>query len=178
LPAGYTFVSASPSTGTWSAPDWTIGNLVNGASTTLTINATVNASGSYTNTASISGQQTDPTPGNNSGSATPTVNQPPTAGNVTNAAIASTASATSISALSASDTDGTIASYTVVALPSSGTLSLGGTAVTAGQTLTPTQAGQLSYAPSGTFTGNASFTFRATDNSGAASNTATFTIPV
>ncbi|WJS94590.1 Ig-like domain-containing protein [Flavobacterium johnsoniae] len=81
LPAGYTFVSASPSTGSWSAPDWTIGNLASGASTTLTMTVTVNASGSYANTASISGEQTDPTPGNNSGSVTPTVNHAPSAVN-------------------------------------------------------------------------------------------------
>ncbi|MFD1602139.1 Ig-like domain-containing protein, partial [Flavobacterium artemisiae] len=81
LPSGYTFVSATPSTGTWSAPDWTIGNLANGASTTLTMVATVNAAGSYANTASIAGSQSDPTPGNNSGSVTPTVNHAPTAVN-------------------------------------------------------------------------------------------------
>ncbi|WP_345147432.1 CARDB domain-containing protein, partial [Flavobacterium ginsengiterrae] len=81
LPSGYTFVSATPSTGTWSAPDWTIGDLANGASTTLTMVARVNATGSYANTASIAGSQSDPTPGNNSGSATPTVNHAPTAVN-------------------------------------------------------------------------------------------------
>ncbi|KIQ16499.1 hypothetical protein RT99_20760 [Flavobacterium sp. MEB061] len=79
LPAGYTFVSATPSTGTWLAPDWTIGNLANGANATLTIVAKVNATGSYANTASITGEQNDPTPGNNSESATPTVNHAPVA---------------------------------------------------------------------------------------------------
>ncbi|WP_345138855.1 DUF7507 domain-containing protein, partial [Flavobacterium ginsengiterrae] len=81
LPSGYTFVSATPSTGTWSAPDWTIGDLANGASTTLTMVARVNAAGSYANTASITGSESDPAPGNNSGSATPTVNHAPTAVN-------------------------------------------------------------------------------------------------
>jgi uncharacterized repeat protein (TIGR01451 family)/gliding motility-associated-like protein len=79
LPAGYIFVSATPSTGTWLAPDWTIGNLANGANATLTIVAKVNATGSYANTASITGEQNDPTPGNNSESATPTVNHAPVA---------------------------------------------------------------------------------------------------
>ena len=79
LPAGYIFVSATPSTGTWLAPDWTIGNLANGANATLTIVAKVNATGSYANTASITGEQNDPTPGNNSESATPTVNHSPVA---------------------------------------------------------------------------------------------------
>ncbi|GAB1418020.1 hypothetical protein MASR2M12_07850 [Bacteroidales bacterium] len=71
LPSGYTFVSATPSVGTWSAPNWTIGSLANGATATMTVKATVNASGDYTNTAAISGDQTDPTPGNNSSSVTP-----------------------------------------------------------------------------------------------------------
>jgi len=71
LPSGYTFVSASPSTGSWSAPNWTIGNLANGGSATLSIVATVNANGPYANTATISGSQTDPTPGNNSSTSTP-----------------------------------------------------------------------------------------------------------
>ncbi|WP_055095177.1 DUF11 domain-containing protein, partial [Flavobacterium aquidurense] len=79
LPAGYTFVSATPSTGTWLAPNWTIGNLANGGSATLSIVAKVNATGSYANTATISGGQNDPTPGNNSGSATATVNHAPVA---------------------------------------------------------------------------------------------------
>jgi uncharacterized repeat protein (TIGR01451 family)/gliding motility-associated-like protein len=79
LPSGYTFVSATPATGTWSAPDWTIGDLANGASTTLTMVATVNSTGSYANTATISGSQSDPASGNDSGSVTPTVNHHPTA---------------------------------------------------------------------------------------------------
>ena len=71
LPSGYTFVSATPSSGTWSAPNWTIGNLANGGSATLSIVATVKTSGSYANTATITGGQTDPTPGNNSSTSTP-----------------------------------------------------------------------------------------------------------
>ena len=71
LPSGYTFVSASPSTGSWSAPNWTIGNLANGGSATLSIEATVKATGTYANTATISGSQTDPTPGNNTSTSTP-----------------------------------------------------------------------------------------------------------
>ncbi|MCC9071586.1 DUF11 domain-containing protein [Flavobacterium sp. F-65] len=72
LPAGYTFVSATPSTGTWSAPNWTIGNLANGGSATLAIVATVNATGSYSNTATITGTEPDPTPGDNTSTTVPT----------------------------------------------------------------------------------------------------------
>jgi hypothetical protein len=66
-------VSATPSVGTWTAPNWTIGNFANGANATLTITATVNASGPYTNTATITGNQTDPTSSNNTSSVSPTV---------------------------------------------------------------------------------------------------------
>ncbi|MDR7211015.1 putative repeat protein (TIGR01451 family), partial [Flavobacterium piscis] len=71
LPAGYTFVSATPSVGTWTAPDWTIGSLANGANATLSIIATVNASGSYENTATITGNEPDPTPLNNTSTTEP-----------------------------------------------------------------------------------------------------------
>ncbi|WP_459640885.1 Ig-like domain-containing protein, partial [Flavobacterium sp. CGRL2] len=79
LPSGYTFVSATPSTGTWSAPDWNIGNLANGASTTLTMEAVVKSTGIYANTASISGEESDVTLGNNSETITPTINNAPAA---------------------------------------------------------------------------------------------------
>ncbi|MCC4924056.1 Ig-like domain-containing protein, partial [Flavobacterium chungbukense] len=109
----------------------------------------------------------------------PVGNNAPTANAAVNTAvIPSTASATAIDPLTASDTDGTVSSYTVVALPSHGTLALNGTAVTVGQILTPAQAGQLTYAPSGTFTGDDSFTFTATDNIGAVSASAVFTITI
>lgn len=72
IPSGYTLVSATPSTGTWSAPTWTIGNLANGASVTLVIVATVRATGAYANTVSVTGNQPDPVPGNNTDTETPT----------------------------------------------------------------------------------------------------------
>ena len=73
LPSGYTFVSASPSVGSWSSPDWNIGNLANGASATMSIVATVNASGTYANTASISGKDPDTNVANDSSTAAPAV---------------------------------------------------------------------------------------------------------
>jgi large repetitive protein len=70
LPAGYTFVSATVSQGTYDSLTgvWTVGTVSSGANATLQITATVNATGSYTNTAQVSASnQTDPdsTPGNN-----------------------------------------------------------------------------------------------------------------
>ncbi|MFN8258765.1 MAG: Ig-like domain-containing protein [Bacteroidales bacterium] len=64
LPDGYAFVSATPSAGSWNSPDWTLGNLANGASANIQITATVLVSGSYANTATVIGNEPDPTPGN------------------------------------------------------------------------------------------------------------------
>lgn len=73
LPAGYSFVSSTVSTGSYSAASgvWTIGNLASGVSASLTITATVNAAGSYVNTAVISGIETDVNMANNTSSVTP-----------------------------------------------------------------------------------------------------------
>ncbi len=54
LPAGFTLVSATPSAGTWSAPNWSVGNLSNGTPRTITITGTVKADTHYTNIATIS----------------------------------------------------------------------------------------------------------------------------
>jgi uncharacterized repeat protein (TIGR01451 family) len=70
LPAGYSFVSAAPSQGSYNSGTgvWTIGSVANGASVNMTVNATVNASGGTTNTATIGATTTDPVPGNNTSS--------------------------------------------------------------------------------------------------------------
>jgi uncharacterized repeat protein (TIGR01451 family) len=65
LPSGYAFVSATPSKGTWTAPTWTIGNMAKGETATLTIVATVLATGSYTNSVDIAGNEADPDDTNN-----------------------------------------------------------------------------------------------------------------
>ncbi|MFN8375371.1 MAG: DUF11 domain-containing protein [Anaerolineae bacterium] len=69
LPAGYTFVSATPSQGAYNQLTgvWTVGTLNASASVTLQITATVNPTGPYANTAQVNfSDQTDPdsTPGN------------------------------------------------------------------------------------------------------------------
>jgi uncharacterized delta-60 repeat protein len=73
LPNGYTLVSVTPSVGSWTAPNWTIGSLANGENATLTVVATVKATGNYTNTATISANQTDTVTANNTSSVTPSV---------------------------------------------------------------------------------------------------------
>ncbi|MFY7739414.1 MAG: hypothetical protein ACOVQC_02755, partial [Flavobacterium sp.] len=71
IPSGYTVVSVTPSSGSWTSPNWTIGNLANGTNATLTVVATVRATGTYANTATITGNQTDPNLSNNTSTATP-----------------------------------------------------------------------------------------------------------
>jgi uncharacterized repeat protein (TIGR01451 family)/fimbrial isopeptide formation D2 family protein len=78
LPAGLTFVSASPSTGAYAGGVWTVGAVAAGGSATLTVTATVDAPASpgipqpVTNTASVSGREYDPDPSNNTDSVTET----------------------------------------------------------------------------------------------------------
>ncbi len=73
LQSGYGFVSATPSTGSFTAPNWTIGALAEGATATLDIVATVNSSGNFSNTATVSSTTPDPTSANNSVKITPDI---------------------------------------------------------------------------------------------------------
>lgn len=75
LPDGYTFVSSTPSAGTYNSSTgiWNIGSLNSGASVTLVIKATVKNTGNYTNTASISGTNGDSDSSNDKASVTPNV---------------------------------------------------------------------------------------------------------
>lgn len=71
LPDGYSYVSHIASNGSYNQTTgvWTIGALTNAGTATLTITATVQATGNYTNTATVTGGVDDPDPGNNSASA-------------------------------------------------------------------------------------------------------------
>ncbi|MFS1520546.1 gliding motility-associated C-terminal domain-containing protein [Flavobacterium covae] len=73
LPSGYTFVSNSSSVGTYNSGTgvWTIGTLVNGAIGTLNIVATVKDTGSYVNTATVTGTEVDPSLGDNTSTSIP-----------------------------------------------------------------------------------------------------------
>jgi uncharacterized repeat protein (TIGR01451 family) len=78
LPAGLAFVSAVTSQGTYAAVTgtWDVGSLVNGATATLQLRATVVSAVTQTNTATVSrADQFDPITGNNSASATETPQQ-------------------------------------------------------------------------------------------------------
>ena len=79
LPAGVSFVSATPSQGSCSGTTTVtcnLGALANGASAIVTIVVQPGAAGTLTNPASVSGDQPDPTPGNNDASVDTTVEAP------------------------------------------------------------------------------------------------------
>ena len=72
LPAGLSFVSASPSPGSYddATGAWTVGTLLNAQSATLTLEATVTVAGAITNSALVVAQdQPDPVTSNNSAAA-------------------------------------------------------------------------------------------------------------
>ena len=104
------------------------------------------------------------------------------ANDVTAQTMSNTAPPTSIPALSATVTSGpAVASYTVQTLPAaaSGILSLGGSPVIPGQVIPVAQANQLLFDPTAGYVGTVTFTYTASDMSGAGSNnTATYTVPV
>ncbi|MEO8403973.1 MAG: T9SS type A sorting domain-containing protein [Chitinophagaceae bacterium] len=136
----------------------------------------------FTGTASFTFTATD-NAGNLSNTAIyklPVISLPPVASNIMENSMPNTNGATPIQSLSAADADGTISNYSILTIPGGpqGILSLSGVPVTIGQTLTPAQISQLQFDPAPAFTGNASFTYRATDNGGNTSNVATYTIPV
>ncbi len=69
LPAGLTFVSATPSVGAYAGNAWTIGTLAAGQTVTLTVTATVTTGGSKTNYAEVTAANqvdTDSIPNNGS----------------------------------------------------------------------------------------------------------------
>ena len=122
-----------------------------------------------------------------------TGNIPPVAKNILAPSIANTNAATAIPTLNGTDADGTIASYKITAVPAAsegvlsvscpstpaGTTCTGGFAnLLAGTVLTPAEAARLFFDPAPNFAGNMEFAYTTTDNSGATSAGAVYTIPV
>lgn len=76
LPAGYNFVSHTVTSGTFDnlTGTWTIGNFADDATATMTVTASVNATGPYANTAIIAGAELDPVSENNTSAVIPVPN--------------------------------------------------------------------------------------------------------
>ena len=183
LPAGATYVSGSgiiTFAPVAALPAGSANAVVNSFSVTmpntgsLALTATV-ASANETNTANNTATLTT-TPGN----------QAPVAQNIWNATLLGVMSnvvgpaattGLAISPLNATDQDGSISTYSLLSLPAitQGVLYASGVPATAGQTVNPAQ---LSFRPASGFVGNATFTYAATDNLSALSNSALYTIPV
>lgn len=197
LPAGVTATNISGSgTQTGATITWpAISNQLAGAAGAVayTFDVAMPASGSLALSAAVTSAGESNT-GNNAAPLTTTqANRVPVARNVVNASQTpegSTAGQLGITALAATDADGSIATYQLTGtLPAAteGTLyynnnadGVSGTYVTLGigQNLTANQAGTLRFDPAGSFIGNVFFTYTATDNLGAVSNAALYTIAV
>ncbi|WP_245326347.1 Ig-like domain-containing protein [Hymenobacter wooponensis] len=107
-----------------------------------------------------------------------TCNAVPVAYNTTTTGLAVNASVSGIAAMNATDPDGTISTYTITALPSSGTLYVDGKPAIRGTAFAAALNSKLTYQPAANYSGNVTFSFVATDNSGSLSNEAIYTIPV
>jgi uncharacterized repeat protein (TIGR01451 family) len=195
LPTSLTNVtigSYNSSTGVLTLP--VISNLAAGASVVQAITYRMPATGAVTGTASFVSTADDPVAGNNTSTLTTAQNRAPVASDVTNAPaiLSSTTSQTAMASFNANDPDASagntaLVSYTILSLPiaAQGTLYINGVAATSSQVIpVPASATaavpgyQLSFVPNGTFAGNASFTYKATDDTNTASNTATYFVPV
>ncbi|MFJ2818590.1 isopeptide-forming domain-containing fimbrial protein [Streptomyces sp. NPDC087294] len=80
LPEGLTFLSADPSTGAYDPATgrWTVGGLAVGATAHLTLRAKATKTGPVTNTATVTGNERDPGPDNNTDTVTVCVERAPT----------------------------------------------------------------------------------------------------
>jgi hypothetical protein len=148
----YTFVSATPSVGTYDSitGEWSIGTLASGANATLSIVATVISQSGCGNTATISGDQEDPTPANNTSTVTPVpfvsaIDAINDAATLFNGSVGGT---TALSVLSNDTLNAVPANLT--------TVTLNGITVPAGLTLNPS--GTITVAP-GTPAGNYSVVY-------------------
>ena len=85
IPAGVSFVSATPSQGSCGPPNpitCNLGTINNGANATVTIVVTPTAAGPLSNTATVSGSQSDPNTSNNTDTEGTTVNPAPQTANL------------------------------------------------------------------------------------------------
>jgi uncharacterized repeat protein (TIGR01451 family) len=157
---------------------------------TISFNVPTTFTGSYDVVANVTTTSTQPTtPGTTNDDARVTTskgNRTPVANAVVNSLRTpegNTAGAMAISSLSGTDADGnaTITTYTITSIPDAttqGVLRLNGGLVTASSTVLPTDVANLTFDPVASFVGNAFFTYTATDNAGAVSAPAIYTIPV
>ncbi|MEG1228884.1 MAG: gliding motility-associated C-terminal domain-containing protein, partial [Flavobacterium sp.] len=136
LPSGYSFVSATSPVGTYDSNSggWSVGNLANGASATLTITARVLATGNYNNVAEVTGaDQFDPNsiPGNNNPQENDQSSVVVTPVNVSDLVTVKTVSAVAVTGISASrPNEGDTIRYSIVVTNNGGPTSATGVSLT------------------------------------------------
>jgi hypothetical protein len=101
-----------------------------------------------------------------------------TVSNLLQSPIGNTAGQITLTAIKGLDPDGSLASFTITSVPvaGSGNLFLGGSVVGPGRVISLADAANLKYDPPTGFVGNAFFTYLVTDNLGAVSGSALYTI--
>ncbi|WP_123912131.1 choice-of-anchor L domain-containing protein, partial [Flavobacterium sp. AJR] len=176
LPSGYTFVSATPSAGTYDPVTgiWNIGVLANRGNATLTVKGILKAKGDYNNIAKITGNEEDPDPLNNESSSEPV--KPPVANNDSGNTIGGTAVTIAVTT-NDTDPDGTINVATVDLDPLTPGIQATFTVADEG-TYTVDASGIVTFTPLTTFSGVASLNYVVNDNDGFTSNEATITVTV
>ncbi|MBK1442772.1 gliding motility-associated C-terminal domain-containing protein, partial [Parapedobacter sp. ISTM3] len=168
LPSGYTLVSHRAETGIYdpAAGVWQVGDLADGLTASLTITATVNASGDYRNTAAIHGNENDPDEDDNEDEVTISPVHPPVAGNDQ---MVGNANDELVIPIIDNDGGSTFpldpSSIEIVSQPQNGTL-----------TVNPD--GTVTFKPNPGYTGPVTFSYRVKDSAGNWSNVATVSITV
>ena len=159
LPSGLSYTGAIASLGSYDSGTgiWTIGTLVNGASATLRLSATVDAAADGTSLTNTTGKaisdQSDPSDAGNDLTETVVVDRPPVASN--DSAGFTPGSATTIDVL-ANDTGGDAVVASTVVFTDAGATDAGKTLVVAGEGTWSINAstGAITFTPLAGFTGN------------------------
>ncbi|MGJ8661533.1 MAG: Ig-like domain-containing protein, partial [Bacteroidota bacterium] len=187
LPSGYTLDSIVLSSGSYTSPNWNIGNL--SASTGLNtasmlVYAQVLPAGNYTNTAIISGNEPDPNSSNNTVSITPLlINVPPIANNDTTITIEDSwvsinvVNPVPVSSSTDTDIDGTVNPASVDLNPSVPGIQPNFTDAF-GNTWLAVSTGVVTFTPASNFNGTATANYTVLDDDGAISNQALIVVYV
>ncbi|MFT7036018.1 MAG: CshA-type fibril repeat protein, partial [Cyclobacteriaceae bacterium] len=158
---------------------WTIGSLSNGGIASLTITATVNASGDYNNTASVDGDQDDPDPSDDTDNEEPAVNPVADDENVT---IPENTPVTVSAVTGDFDPDGLIVPSSIILVDPNEPFNTGGNlnpVTISGEGVYEVDVdGNVTFTPEPNYNGVSRINYTVEDNEGHLSNLATITVTV